>query len=225
MRTALITFGVLAALSGTARAQWLNYPTPGIARLASGQPNLSAPAPRAANGKPDLSGQWQAVCGFTNGCTGFFDLAFDLEPAAVQMTPWAAAIQKQRVGRDHIDDPYGYCLPMGVPRMTVSAPFKMLVTPGVTALLAKTAVGVVFDRVFTDGRPLPTVMEPTCRATQSAGGTATCSSLSPRDSGPGGSTRARPARTAMHCVYGNGFNERISATWRSPSRSTIPRHI
>jgi hypothetical protein len=161
MRTALITFGVLAALSGTARAQWLTYPTPGIARLASGQPNLSAPAPRAANGKPDLSGQWQAACGFTNGCAGFFDLAIDLEPAAVQMTPWAAAIQKQRVDRDHIDDPYGYCLPMGVPRMTVSAPFKMLVTPGVTAMLAETAVGMVFRQVFTDGRPLPTVIEPT----------------------------------------------------------------
>lgn len=65
MRTALVTFGVLAALSGTARAQWLNHPTPGIARLANGKPNLSAPAPRAANGKPDLSGQWQAACGST----------------------------------------------------------------------------------------------------------------------------------------------------------------
>ena len=63
---------------------------------------------------------------------------------------------EQRVDRDHIDDPYGYCLPMGVPRTTVSAPFKILVTPGVTAMLAETAVGMVFRQVFTDGRPLPT---------------------------------------------------------------------
>ena len=172
-----------------------------MARLANGKPNLPAPAPRAADGKPDFSGLWQAACGFTNGCAGFFDLAFDLEPSAVQMTPWAAAIQKQRVDRDHIDDPYGYCLPMGVPRMTVSAPFKILVTPGVTAMLAETAVGMVFRQVFTDGRPLPTVIEPTWLGYSIGDGTATSSSSSPQASGmPGGSTHAKPALTATRCT-------------------------
>src|SRR5712691_3095633 len=41
-----------------ARAQWLNYPDPGIPRLKDGKLNLSAPAPRGANGKPDLTGVW-----------------------------------------------------------------------------------------------------------------------------------------------------------------------
>src|SRR5579864_8848773 len=41
-----------------ARAQWLNYADPGIPRLKDGRPNLTAPAPVAADGKPDLTGVW-----------------------------------------------------------------------------------------------------------------------------------------------------------------------
>src|SRR4030095_16914272 len=40
-------------------AQWLDWRTPGIPRTADGQPNLTAPAPKMPDGKPDLSGMWQ----------------------------------------------------------------------------------------------------------------------------------------------------------------------
>src|SRR5580698_3832159 len=50
---------VLCALFSTgAVAQWLNYSVPGTPRTRDGKPNLTAPAPRALNGKPDLSGVW-----------------------------------------------------------------------------------------------------------------------------------------------------------------------
>src|ERR1700724_1812358 len=40
-------------------AQWLNYPEAHTPRTKDGKPNLAAPAPRV-NGKPDLSGVWEA---------------------------------------------------------------------------------------------------------------------------------------------------------------------
>ena len=168
MLGAIVCFALAPA---AVHAQWLNYPTPGIPRLPDGKPNLAGPAPRTADGKLDLQGIWMEECAIDAGanCTGqrgarpslFFDLARDLPPGAVQTTPWAAAIQAERVRRDHVDDPFGYCLPMGVPRMTVSTPFKILVTPRLTAFLHETTTGLVFRQVFTDGRPLPTVTEPT----------------------------------------------------------------
>ncbi len=163
-RIALVAF---LLLPGASRAQWLNYSTPGIPRLPDGKPNLSAPAPRAADGKPDLSGIWAVDCTvygrdacFTRSL--FFDLAKDLKPEDVQMTPWASAIQRQRESRDHVDDPYGYCLPPGVPRIDYGGgPFKVLHTPGVTAFLYETLVGMMFRQVFTDGRTLPASSDPT----------------------------------------------------------------
>jgi len=163
MRTALtITAAAIVAcflLPAPAAAQWLNHATPGIPRLPDGRPNLAAPPPRTADGKSDLSGIWAAECAIYTGggCftrSLFFDLARDLKPEDVQMTPWASGIQAQRESRDHVDDPYGYCLPTGVPRIDFGGgPFKVLQAPGITAFLYETLVGMIFRQVFTDGRP------------------------------------------------------------------------
>lgn len=163
-------FAAVAAslwLAAGAHAQWLKYPTPGMPRLAEGKPDLSAKAPRLPDGKPDLSGIWAVECGvygrdscFTKSL--FFDVAQGLKPEDVQMTPWAAAIQAQRESREHVDDPYGYCMPPGVPRIDYGGgAFKVLQTPAVTAFLYETLVGMIFRQVFMDGRLLPAVSEPT----------------------------------------------------------------
>ena len=137
-------------------AQWLTYPTPGIPRLPDGKPNLNAAAPRLPDGKPDLSGIWQGW-----GPNGFFfDLAKDLTPSDVQMTPWAAGIRRSASGAITSTIPLGFCMPPGVPRIDSVDQFKIIQTPAETVLLHEAQVGLMFRQVFTDGRPLPKDPEP-----------------------------------------------------------------
>ena len=150
MNTARATIAALVLLSSAVHAQWQNYPTVGIPRLPDGKPNLSAPTPRTADGRPDLSGIWDV-----GNMLYFHDLATGLKPGDVEPTPWAAAIRKQRMERNHVDDPYGYCLPLGVPRIDMRSEFKIVQTRPLTMFLHETYVGMIFRQVFTDGRPLP----------------------------------------------------------------------
>jgi hypothetical protein len=148
-------------LAISAPAQWLNYKAPNVPRLKDGSVNITAPVPPKVNGHADLSGVWAAECSlygkdecFTQGL--LFDLAKDLKPEEVQMTPWAAAISAQRISREHADDPRSRCLPGGVPRINFSGgPFKILQTPAETVFLYEASNGLTFRQVFTDGRPAP----------------------------------------------------------------------
>jgi len=197
------TFAFLAAfvmLSGVAGAQWIDYPTSGLPRLPGGKPNLLAPVPRTSDGHPDLSGIWTA------GTLDYFqDLAKGLKPGDVQFTPWAAVVLKLRLDRDHHDDPYGQCLPLGVPRIDLRSPFKIVQTPLLTALLHETFVGMMFRQVFTDGRPLPKAIdsEPTWLGYSVGrwdGDTFVVDTTGFRDNGWLSAQKAYPHSDALHVI-------------------------
>jgi hypothetical protein len=149
-RTGLATLSLAVLLTVTIGAQWVNHPTQGIPRTKDGKPNLAAPAPKLQDGRPDFSGIWDV-----GNMTYFHDLGRGLKPGEIQLTPWAAGVQKVRRDRNHVDDPYGYCLPLGVPRVYTRSPFKIVHTPSLTIVLHESFVGNTFRQIFTDGRPLP----------------------------------------------------------------------
>ncbi len=77
----VVTGFLLAVLGTPLAAQWLNYPTPGIPRTADGKPNLSAPAPKMPDGRPDLSGIWEHKSSRTT--------AYYLDGIDIPWQPWA----------------------------------------------------------------------------------------------------------------------------------------
>ena len=155
-RTVLATITALALASVGMQAQWVSKKTPGIPRLPDGKPNLTAPVPpKLADGHPDLSGIWDV-----GAMTYFHDLAKGLTGEdAPKLTPWALGLQKGRRDRNHVDDPYTYCLPLGVPRQNHRSAFKIVQTGPMTIFLHESFVGNTFRQIFTDGRPLPKLSE------------------------------------------------------------------
>jgi len=146
-------------------AQWLNYPTARVPRLRNGNPNLSAPAPRASDGKPDLSGIWQLEarcppegCGDYPAAPEFIDLGARLK-GGLPYQPWAAELVEKRWTQLGKDDPVGGCRPAGAIRLlTFPPPRKILQLPGEVVILSER--DVTYRQLFTDGRPLPQDPDP-----------------------------------------------------------------
>ena len=155
-RSVALAFALICAAGSTAAAQWLSLPVPGIPRNADGTPNLNAPAPRTADGKPDHSGIWlmsRAVNANPN---------FNLLPRGTEapMLPWAAELFKRRVATFGYDRPMTTCLPHGVPdAITSPYPFKLIQTPVVTVHLYEEFTK--YRQIHTDGRQLPVDPNPT----------------------------------------------------------------
>jgi hypothetical protein len=144
----------------TASAQWLNYPTARVPRLSNGNPNLTAPAPRTGDGKPDLSGIWQLEarcppegCGDYPAAPEFADLGARLK-GGLPYQPLAAELVEKRAAQLGRDDPVGSCRPAGAIRLlTFPPPRKILQLPGEVVILSER--DVTYRQIFTDGRPLP----------------------------------------------------------------------
>jgi hypothetical protein len=164
-----------------AHAQWLNHPSPGTPRTRDGKANLAAKAPRASNGKPDLSGVWQtapAPLGENERLFGdvfayavvpgddprtfskyFFNILADFKPEEAPIRPVAAELTRKNAENARAN-PSARCLPQGIVRADVLSynPFKIIQTPGLTAILYE--ADNMFRQVYTDGRQLPVDPEP-----------------------------------------------------------------
>jgi hypothetical protein len=164
-----------------AHAQWLNYPVPGTPRLKDGKPNLSAPAPRGANGKPDLTGVWaheltpaaefKRILGAAYeaesqaGLIGMelssvhkygLNVFADLKPGESLLRPEGEAAMKKRKAEQQVDNvchgEYGWPV-AGL----LSEPFKIVQAPKETMILYE--IDGLHRQVFTDGRQFPATFE------------------------------------------------------------------
>jgi hypothetical protein len=166
---------LIAAASLPVAGQWLNYRDSRTPRTKDGTPNLSAPAPRL-NGKPDLSGLWQAErtpdqeynAAFGNTFTGVQIDTYDItknalsvfwgvKPEEVPMRPEAAAIFQHRQGNP-LDYPHFRCLPGSIPLALLVFTFKMIQAPQEIVMLPETDLP---RQIYTDGRSLPKDPDPT----------------------------------------------------------------
>ena len=153
-RGGLLALALVCATGGTAVAQWLSVPLPGTPRTPDGNPNLKAPAPRAADGKPDLSGIWRAES---------YRWVNNLLPDGVvaPFLPWAAELYKKRQATMGHDVPMTFCMPHGVPdAMLVNGhPFKIIQTPNFVVHLYEEFTK--YRQIHTEGRTLPVDPNPT----------------------------------------------------------------
>jgi len=148
-------------------AQWINHATAGVPRNPDGSPNLQAPAPRMANGKPDLSGVWEADknrpcpkegCADQQLTNEFVNLGLDI-PGGLPYQPWALALMKERKTKFGAQDPTARCLPLGLVKM-LTAPFFRKIVQSPTLMILLSERDTTFRQIFTDGRTLPEDPEP-----------------------------------------------------------------
>lgn len=174
---------VLFTLLATgAHSQWLNYRTPGVPRTPDGKPALTAPAPKSADGKLDLSGVWmhektdaaemKRLFGSLADEFGAVDvpgmeldtvhkyainILVDHKPEEGLMRP--ETLEKTRKNAALFNS--GGCSPgglgFGAPPFPLvgllSEPIKIVQAPRLTMFLYE--AGNLFRQLYTDGRQLP----------------------------------------------------------------------
>ena len=158
-RTVRPTAGIVAialiSLVVSVSAQYLKHRDAKLPRNPDGSPNLTAPAPRLADGTIDLNGLWNAADG--RFLTNIAQRAGFTAP----FTPAGAAIFKERQDTQGRDRPAGRCLPHTVPdaMLIPGYPWKIVQTLGLTVILFESFTD--FRQIFTDGRDFPTERAPT----------------------------------------------------------------
>jgi hypothetical protein len=148
-------------------AQWPRREQPGVPKGADGKISMTAPAPRAADGRPDLSGIWDVSPRREKpGSTPpgqpplavFANLAVSMV-GGLPLQPWAADLSKKRVANQRYDNPDALCLPQGPLQYHLDPqPRQIYQMAGRTVIVYESNYGL--RTIYTDGRPLPTLGEP-----------------------------------------------------------------
>jgi hypothetical protein len=162
MRALIAAVLVVLFAATPAHAQWQQVADESVPRNSAGEPDLTAPPPKAADGKPDLAGVWMADADlFMEGVEfvegevmlprHLIDVMIDLEPGEVEMEPWAAELLQQRLESRGLIDPVAYCKPWGVTQHIPNLlPYKIVQTPDLVVILFEQ--DTVFRQIFLDGR-------------------------------------------------------------------------
>ena len=160
----------------SAFGQWSNFPTPGTPRTRDGKANLAAPAPRALDGRPDLSGVWMhettSVAEVRRLFGNRFDFDIELSPAGMEigtqhkyafdifvdlkadelMRPATEELFRKRASEFGSANVCNRVLGFPLAGL-LSEPIKIVQAPKLTMILYE--VDNLRRQIFTDGRKLP----------------------------------------------------------------------
>jgi hypothetical protein len=116
-------------------------------KLPAKQVDLKAPAPKAAGGKPDLSGIWEQT-----SMTHFRNLMADMKPEERPYLPISSKIVADRAdGKQGHLEPDANCLPQGVPKINAApVPFRIVQTSDLVVLVYEAFN--LWRQVHLDGR-------------------------------------------------------------------------
>jgi hypothetical protein len=158
-------------------AQWIDYVPAGTPRLKNGKVNLSAPTPRALDGKPDLTGVWAhekstledfkrllgpdydpakqtTLIGMENEVVHKygFNILIDFKPEEVRLTPEGEALMKRKASERNVENvchgEYGWPV-LGL----LAEPIKLVQAPKETVILYE--IDHEHRQIFVDGRQFP----------------------------------------------------------------------
>jgi hypothetical protein len=172
-------FILLALLASAASAQWLNYPEPGVPRTPDGKAVLTAPAPKALDGHPDLSGVWMhepTTVAEVRRLVGSsrIDEALKVDAPGMEigtqhrylynilmdypdpslLRPEAVEQMRRSQAVNRLNDACTPGYSMGFPLADlVSEPIKIIQSPRTTMVLYE--AGNFYRQIHTDGRMLP----------------------------------------------------------------------
>jgi hypothetical protein len=103
------------------------------------------PAPRAQNGKPDLSGVWYAQR--------------PVDAGKPEPLPWVEVLLGERAENNAKDAPGAHCLPRGITNAGALFPYRLVQTPSLLVMLFEDDIPS-HRQIFLDGRSHPKDMDP-----------------------------------------------------------------